>query len=269
MKLAQKAAVCKSTLTIEDASSASIAVFLQKLNSILLIRARRQSQNSIASAPWYVVAAGYFTFLVLTVVIFLGRTIVQPISLLKSSTERIAAGDFSHRIDYRTSDEFASLPSSVNSLTHRLWQKEKLASYVSDQVMTEITASSEQGLAPGGEITEVCVVFCSLADFKEAYRTAINPEKMTRILSSLIDATDRIASKHHGVLDKLIEDTVMLVFRSSAHDNLHVISACKAALELSQAFPNPDCQLHIKIGIASGPAVSGKLVRHTESLTTR
>jgi class 3 adenylate cyclase len=51
----------------------------------------------------------------------------------------------------------------------------------------------------------------------------------------------------------------MIVFRQRDAGNSHVISACKAALEIAAEFPQSDCPLRTVSGIASGEAVSGKI----------
>ena len=56
----------------------------------------------------------------------------------------------------------------------------------------------------------------------------------------------------------MVEDTLMLVFRQRGTDSSHVESACRTALALSTAFRD-EGRFRLLAGIASGPAVSGKI----------
>ncbi len=82
-------------------------------------------------------------------------------------------------------------------------------------------------------------------------------EQIFAILSDFIAAADASASGHGGVVDKLVEDTLMLVFRGSDERSGHALSACTAVLELEQKMRSLD--LRICAGIASGPVVSGRI----------
>lgn len=258
LSILEKTARSRSASAWSDDKSIIIATYLQKLNCVLLIRAQKLPELSSALFPWYLQVATYFILLVAAMILLLGNVLVQPINLLKTASEKITAGDYAHQIEFKSGDEFEPLTEAFNSMTSGLRQKELLASYVSDTVMQEIVANSGMKLSPGGERIEICVLFCSLAGFKEASKKS-SATQVTTALSRLIDTVDSLAAENGGVMDKLIEDTAMLVFRQTGDNSDHVVSACRAALQISAQFPQPDCPFHANIGIASGPAVSGKI----------
>ena len=205
----------------------------------------------------------YFLLMVTTTVIFMAKVLIEPIDMLKRGAGLVAAGNYQHRIVYRSGDEFEPLTSSFNEMTNGLYQRELLASYVSQDVIAEV--SSDVTLIPGGERVEASVVFCALKEFKELSLQA-SPETIVATLGRLIEVADKTAVNHGGVMDKLVEDTVMLVFRQHSSDNDHVISACRASLEISRAFTDAGAPIKVAIGIASGPAVSGKIGSRTGKL---
>lgn len=205
----------------------------------------------------------YFLLLVLTLVVFMARMLIEPIELLKLGAEMVTKGNYQQRIEFSSGDEFEPLTDSFNSMTAGLYQRELLSSYVSQDVLTEV--SSDTTLLPGGERVEASVVFCALKGFREHSRRA-DPEQVVNIIGRLIEITDRAAINHGGVMDKLIEDTVMLVFRQKDDYNTHAISACRAALEINRAFPGVEAPFQVVTGIASGTAVSGKIGSKTGKL---
>lgn len=258
LQQAGKVARSRSTANWVDTRSINTAVFLQQPNCILIIRAQKLSDGHMTTIPLHLPFVAYFMLLVFTVVFVLNKVLVEPISLLKNASAKIAAGDFEHHISFSSGDEFEPLTKSFNQMTDGLRQKELLASYVSATVMQEISANTGLSLSPGGERIEVSVLFCSLAGFKDASSKS-NPVAVTTVLSRLIDTVDSVAAANNGVMDKLIEDTAMLVFRQTPGGSDHVFDACRAALQISAQFPQPDCPFHTNIGIASGTAVSGKI----------
>lgn len=257
LNLAEKTSLTRSTLHHDDQSSRSIAVYIHKLNCILIVRASAHATTT-GENSWIARLAAYYLILVAAVVLMLGKMLIEPISLLKIAADKVAAGDYNHLIICSSGDEFEPLTASFNSMTHGLAMKEKLASYVSDSVIQEVSLSRDITLSPGGERLEVCVIFCSLNGLKEAVRGQLAPEQITKMLGILIDTADKAARLNGGVMDKLIEDTVMLVFRNNS-ENDHITAACNAALQISASFPQPACPFPAKIGLASGPAVSGKI----------
>lgn len=258
LSILEKTARSRSASAWSDDKSINIAAYLQKLNCVLIIRAQKLPEVASNIFPWYLQVATYFILLVAAMILLLGNVLVQPINLLKTASEKIISGDYDHQIEFKSGDEFEPLTEAFNSMTAGLRQKELLASYVSDTVMQEIAANTGTRLSPGGERIEVCVVFCSLAGFKEASKKS-SATQVTAVLSRLIDTVDSVAADNGGVMDKLIEDTAMLVFRQTGHNSDHVAAACRAALQISAQFPQPDCPFRTNIGIASGPAVSGKI----------
>ncbi|MBP5469980.1 MAG: adenylate/guanylate cyclase domain-containing protein, partial [Candidatus Riflebacteria bacterium] len=59
--------------------------------------------------------------------------------------------------------------------------------------------------------------------------------------------------------DKLVEDTVMIVFRKTKPDENIVLNACKTALLIKERLKRELPDFSINVGIASGEAVSGKI----------
>lgn len=234
------------------------AEYSNNLNCIVVLLAQQLSQDQFSILPGIRIIAAYSLLIFITIVFLMGKFFVEPVKLLQISAEANAAGDFEHQIVLDSGDEFANLATAFNNMTRGLDQREKMTSFVSESVLHEVSESSELILEPGGEKAQVSILFCSLPDLKK-YFSPENTDTLLNHLGQLIDITDAISRKHNGIIDKIIEDTVMIVFRQRDAENGHVVSACKAALEISAAFPNSQCPLRISAGIASGAAISGKV----------
>jgi len=240
-----------------DGETSNVAMYLHHLGCILVIRAMPVQQIDTSMFQTGLLALLFFVMLVGTLVNFLRKSLVEPIHLLQAGAARVAAGDFSQPVVYHSGDEFETLTNSFNRMSADLLQKERLASYVSEEVIQEISSGNGTNLQPGGERLEVAVLFVAMADFK-AFRQQHEPEAVTEAIGNLIDQAAEIAARYNGNIDKMVEDTLMLVFRQRGSDGSHVESVCRTALALSKAF-GKEGRFRLLAGIAAGPAVSGKI----------
>lgn len=234
------------------------ANFSHGLQCILLTVADEINSDHFSILPHPIVLGIYLLGVILVVVLIMGRVFVEPVRLLQASAEDVASGNFNGQIELNSGDEFSLLSQSFNGMIQGLSEREKLSSFVSESVLSEVSEHQDSILLPGGEKTEVSVVFCSLPDLKKLSPKE-DSSKILTCLGELIDMADEISRKYNGIIDKIIEDTVMIVFRQSDAGNTHVLSACKASLEIASIFPTANCPMRTASGIASGSAVSGKI----------
>ena len=262
-QLARHVLHSRSTSSWSDDRSTAVASFHNRLQCIIIQTSERIGNQTSMAETVFLPVLLYFLLMVATTVIFMAKILIDPIVMLKRGADLVAAGNYQHRIELKSGDEFEPLTSSFNEMAAGLYQRELLASYVSQDVIAEV--SSDVTLVPGGERVEASVVFCALKEFKELSLQS-SPETIVATLGRLIEIADKTAVNHGGVMDKLVEDTVMLVFRQRSSDNDHVISACRASLEISRALTDAGAPVKVAIGIASGPAVSGKIGSKTGKL---
>lgn len=234
------------------------ARYLHNLNCIVIMLAEQVTHDQFSILPGLPGITLYSIGILAVILVLMGKFFVEPVKLLQQSAEATANGDFDHQINLAEGDEFGRLSLAFNQMIKGLDEREKMASFVSENVLDETADASEMILEPGGERSNVSVLFCSLPDLKDYFA----PEKaqiLLTYLGRLIDTADAISRRHSGIIDKIIEGTVMIVFRQRDAGNSHVISACQAALEIAASFPHADCPLRTCAGIASGEAVSGKI----------
>lgn len=196
--------------------------------------------------------------LLLLIFVFLVFKLIylRPIDEFIRVTEAVAAGDYEQQVELSQTDEFGDLKNSFDEMIQGLEQRRRLSHFVSQEVIKAVESDAKDSMAVGGERIEASVAFIQLEKLEHLPEDA-TAEQIFALLSDFIAAADVSASRHGGVVDKLVEDTLMLVFRGSADRRDHAVSACAAVLELEQKMRSLD--LRIYAGIASGPVVSGRI----------
>ena len=248
----------KSIVNWTTPNSINTGLYINHVNAIVVCRAELikgtiGSGSEIDLEKIFI----YLFIMILTLSISLGSIIVSPIRELQKASNYVAEGNYSYKIESETGDEFESLSEAFNGMTEALLQKEKMSSYVSKDVIEEVSNNNENLLQPSGERIPVSVLFCALSGQKELNQ--YSPEEVTKIISCLIDAVDEISTAFNGQVDKLIEDTVMVVFRKNNLKENITLNACRAALAINNRLKKELPDFKIKMGIASGDAVSGKI----------
>ncbi len=239
-------------------NSINTGSFINQVNAIVLSRAekKRNSSDFYSRIDMKSILI-YIALLVIALSVMLGSIIVSPIRELQKASEKVANGDYTYKIENKTGDEFETLCETFNEMTDAILQKEKMTSYVSKEVIDEVSNNNVQIMQPSGERIPVSVLFCALSGKKEL--SQYSPQEVTKIISCLIDAVDEISTTFNGQVDKLIEDTVMVVFRKTSSKENIVLNACRAALAINERLKKELPDFKIKMGIASGDAVSGKI----------
>ena len=233
------------------------ANYLNKINAIVISSADKITSNKSNNKIELKYICIYIILMIITLSVILSGFIVAPIRKLQNGSEEIANGNYSNKLDWHSGDEFEKLCDGFNEMSNALLQKEMMSSYVSKEVINEVSSKAEVMLQPGGERIPVAVLFCALKGEKEL--SNYTPEEVTTIISCLIDAADEISSNNNGQIDKLIEDTIMIVFRKINENDNIVLNACKTALAINKRLQKELPDFKINMGIASGDAVSGKI----------
>lgn len=195
------------------------------------------------------------TLTIFTMIVF-GLAYLSPIAELMRVMKQTSLGNYDETIAIGSHDEFAQLGEAFTDMIYGVRQREQLARFVSEDVIDAVESDSDEGMAPGGVKVDATIVFVELSDLQQMTKNA-DVEEVLRLLGDFIARADRIASTHGGVLDKVIENTLMLVFRAKPEMQYHALVASRAALELAAEMNQGGYKL--KTGIASGEVVSGKI----------
>ncbi|GAB4275659.1 MAG: hypothetical protein Kow0029_17040 [Candidatus Rifleibacteriota bacterium] len=189
---------------------------------------------------------------------------VHPIGLMAQNAERIARGGEDWELEILSGDELEELNNCFREMVKGLKQRNVLKNYVSEDAFTEIEETLNQELFPGGEYQEVSVIFATIKDTEKSSES-LPAENIIATMDTFVRDCDLVCKKYFGTIDKVVENTVMLVFRNiSGTMQHHSIRAATAAVELRSIQEQKNKTL--QAGIASGKVISGRIGSYTGKL---
>lgn len=267
-------------LTAQNNSRSEMVVKRNEMADELLINRLNQGMPYNAVAHSFLVhAAGWerspvsalvcLILYLFFLLIFVGKLIdmffVHPVTRMALNAEQIAGGGDKWTTSLPPGDELADLNDSFSVLVQGLQQRNLLRNYVSSDAYEDLSAVSGQNLVPGGEYLEATIVFVALKNYSELTRD-LPVEQSLQILNTYISQGDLFARDGGGSIDKILNHTLMLVFRQlPGTGESHALRAARTVLKLGAAV-----QQHfnsgINAGIASGTVISGKIGSYSGKL---
>ncbi len=201
----------------------------------------------------------------------LARRMTEPIRLLEQGTERIGAGQFDHRIEIRTGDEFQRLADSFNAMAAELAVSQerqeriaKLRRFLAPQVAELVDRKGDDGVLEGRR-TEVVAVFCDLRGFT-AFSARTAPEEVMSVLSEYYEALGRIITKHAVTLTSFSGDGVMVLVNAPVPVEEPAIRAVDLAVEMQRSvqelivgWRSHGHRIGFGVGLSMGPATVGRI----------
>jgi len=200
---------------------------------------------------------------------WLSARATRSLTILKAATTEFAKGDFAHRIQLTTGDEFEQLGNSMNQMIEGLEEKERLKSgfahYVSQHVLEKIV-KNKGSTKLDGERKKITVFFSDIRNFT-GLSESMPPEKVMAFLNEYFEKMLDIIFKHNGMLDKLLGDGIMAEFGVPVDDPQQERNAVLTALEMIEAIEvlqekwkkEGKPPIDIGIGIHTGDAIVGSL----------
>jgi class 3 adenylate cyclase len=217
----------------------------------------------------------FFIYLLISVFIYLSLIlyfasklldimIMEPVMTLATNANAIARGSDKWNAEINSGDEFEDLNNDFKYLVTGLQERNILKSYVSEDAFSDIEGTDSLKLLPGGEYLEATIVFSAIKDY-EKLSASITPQESIKLLSNFMSIAEEVTKKYGGSIDKIIGDTIMLVFRENHLKDSHGLRAAKASLELvEKAKFNKFPKLYT--GIASGRVISGRIGSYSGKL---
>lgn len=202
---------------------------------------------------------------------WLTQRMVGPIRLLEDGVTRIGAGQFDHRINIATGDEFERLASRFNEMAHELSVSQerserisRLRRFLAPQVAELVDRIGDDRVLDGRRV-EVVVVFCDLRGFT-AFSARAETETVIGVLRQYYDALERVVTSHGATLLNFFGDGAMVLVNapvSSPDPALRAVSMAKdmqmSVQKLLTGWHALDRRLGFGIGLAMGPATVGRI----------
>ena len=197
---------------------------------------------------------GYGTLLILFIYLFFELIYLRPIREFIRVTAEVGAGNYAEQVRLQANDEFGDLQKVFTGMIQGLEQRRKLAHFVSQDVRAAVE-SGDDAMAPGGVRVAATVVFIQLQTVENFENCSA--DRKFALLSHFISTGDRIVDSFGGVIDKVVEDTLMLVFRETSSCDSHCLRACRAVLQIAADLKGAG--MNVRAGIASGNVVLGRI----------
>jgi class 3 adenylate cyclase len=113
---------------------------------------------------------------------------------------------------------------------------------------------AEAPLAPGEQRKTVTVLFCDVVG-STALGESTDPEALRALLGRYFEGMKGVVERHGGSVEKFIGDAVMAVFGVPVVHEDDASRACRAAIEMREAFAG--LGVEGRIGVATGEVVTG------------
>ncbi len=202
---------------------------------------------------------------------WLTQRMVRPIRVLEDGVARIGAGQFDHRIEIATGDEFERLAGRFNEMAGELALSQerserigRLKRFLAPQVAELIDRRGDEHMLDGRRV-EAVVVFCDLRGFT-AFSTRAEPEAVIHLLGEYYDALERAANAHGGTLTNFTGDGAMVLVNAPVANPDPALSAAEMARDMQVGVQAllagqraQTHQLGFGVGLAMGPATVGRI----------
>jgi len=261
-----------------------VSLGLEKLDAEL--RAARDRQIVIAIMTILGVAA--------SLVLFMGRVVLQPITRVAAAARRIGEGDFGARVALESRDEIGQLGQAINDMAERLksahddlearnveladalqslkesMQKVELLEQVKGELSKFVPESVSRLLETNPDARElekreadVSVLFLDVEGYTKLSEQ-LPPQRLNRLIQDYFSSFLEIIRANHGDVNETAGDGLMVIFQSEGNPTRHTLNAAGAAFQiqarltqLNREFDGVYPPVAIHVGINSGPAFVG------------
>lgn len=229
-----------------------------------------------------------------TLMLFMGRVVLQPIARVAAAARRIGSGDFEARVTVHSQDEIGQLGRVINDMTGRLKQaydeleaknktldetlhnlrdsmkrvelleqlKGELSKFVPDSVKRLLERNPDATEMEKSE-KDVSVLFLDIAGYTRLSEQ-MAPKQLNRLVQSYFSSFLEIIHEHQGDVNETAGDGLMVVFQSDRSSNEHALNATRSAFAirqrvegLNEEFAGVFQPVFLHMGINSGPALVG------------
>jgi adenylate cyclase len=197
--------------------------------------------------------------------------LVEPIRVLEDGVSRIGAGQFDHRINLATSDEFERLASRFNEMAVELSLSQerserisRLRRFLAPQVAELVDRAGDDRVLDGRRV-DVAVLFCDLRGFT-AFSVRSQPATVIGLLRDYYDALEKVVAKHEATLINYYGDGAMVLLNAPVACSDPALRAVRMGIDLQNSVQELladwrplDERLGFGVGVALGSATVGQI----------
>ncbi len=184
----------------------------------------------------------------------------RPILAIGDAAIEVTKGNFQARVkNVRSKDEIGDLAARINEMIVQLNERFQLQKFVSEETMSAIQRSDEEGVKLGGDRRMVAILFADIRGYTQ-FSDGRDPEEVVDVLNHYFQSQAEIVTANRGDIDKFVGDQLMAIF---AEGNM-AMNAVKCALAIQDVMvdlskQNPEWNLDIGIGVDVGEVVVGAM----------
>jgi class 3 adenylate cyclase/HAMP domain-containing protein len=261
-----------------------ISLGLEKLDAELRTARNRQ----------IVVALLTIAAVTITLLLTLGRLVLQPVARVAAAAQRIGGGDFEARVPVGGKDEIGQLGTVINYMTGRLKmayeelaeknktldetlhnlqdsiKRVELLEQLKDELSKFVPESVKRMLERNPEATEleqcekdVSAIFLDIAGYTRLSEQ-MDAKQLNRLLQRYFSSFLEIIHNYQGDVNETAGDGLMVIFQNDRSSTEHALNAVRSALaiqrqveELNDEFAGVFHPVSLHMGINSGPALVG------------
>jgi class 3 adenylate cyclase len=197
------------------------------------------------------------------------RQILRPVNALVGAAEKVAAGDLTAQVDWKSNDELGVLSGTFNSMTRSIREKTALIEQKNQEneaLLLNILPGEIAARLKGGEheiadsFADVTVLFGDIVGFTALSSRTSAPE-IVEMLNGLFSKFDALANELGIEKIKTIGDCYMAVCGLPRRCPDHAERMAHMALQMLEATrqygKDKGINLELRIGLNSGPVVAG------------
>jgi class 3 adenylate cyclase len=202
---------------------------------------------------------------------WLAKRMAVPIRLLGEGTDKIGAGQFEHRIDITTGDEFERLADRFNDMAEELAvsrdRSERIARlkrFLAPQVAELVEKSGDDSVL-ASQSAEVVAVFCDLRGFTP-FSAHAKPDEIMNVLREYYAEVGKIITCHEATLTNFSADGLMVLVNAPVPCTEPALRAVQMAVDMQEAVQRliAGWRLHghaigFGVGLAMGRATVGRI----------
>jgi adenylate cyclase len=215
-------------------------------------------------APVLSLAIGCVLTIGLGLPIFVGAAFspsLRPIRDLAQGTERVAAGDYCHRLPVVQDDDLGALAAAFNRMQAGLAERQRLqaafGTYVDPALAARLLEQGDDVFT--GERREVTVMFVDIRDFTP-FAEANTAEDTVARLNALFEIVVPAVLDAGGHVNKFLGDGALVVFGAPNDLADHADAAVSAAVQIHRLVGERfGRELRIGIGINTGKVIAGTI----------
>jgi adenylate cyclase len=202
---------------------------------------------------------------------WLAQRMTGPIRMLEDGTRRIGAGQFDHRIEIATGDEFERLANRFNQMSGDLAVSQerseriaRLKLFLAPQVAELVEKAGDENLL-ASQRAEVVVAFCDLRGFT-AFSVRSEPDEIMQVLGDYYEALGSVITRYEATLTSYTGDGLMVLINAPvpcAEPAVHAVEMAIDMQKLVQNLISDWCSrgyvIGFGVGLAMGPATVGRI----------